>query len=541
MLRALPVAVLAVALCTIAAAAPATAERTDPDRPEIVAIYPNPVADGDAGEFVVLDLPAGTASSLALTDGETTVAIPNGTSGTVRLSTAANRTRALVGRPVRKLPGHLALANSGERVRLVSGNLTVDAVRYEDAPDGELLRVAADDGGGHATRWQPLGATDREVVTGGAGTVEAFVLPDAGGAPAGELANASDRILLAGYTLTSERVAATLRRAHRRNVTVRVLVEGGPVGGVSERQARLLDDLAAAGIDVRAVGGDRARYRFHHPKYAVVDDRAVVTTENWKPAGTGGRASRGWGVVTTQSAVVTGLVETFRADAGWRDAVPWEDYRSDVNATNGSVATGTYGGRFDTRAVPVNRTRLLVAPDNAEGAVVDLLRGADDSIWIEQAGVGGVNQPFVRESLAAARRGVTVRLLLGSEWYNREDNRAIADRLNAIADREGLDLDARLVDPNGRFEYLHAKGAVVDGEHVLLGSLNWNNNSARNNREVALVLTGEAVGDYYGGVVRADWRGGTTRIVVGLAAVAVLAAIVALLVARRIRFVETAR
>jgi len=172
---------------------------------------------------------------------------------------------------------------------------------------------------------------------------------------------------------------------------------------------------------------------------------------------------------------------------------------------------------------------------------VDLLRGADDSIWIEQAGVGGVNQPFVRESLAAARRGVTVRLLLGSEWYNREDNRAIADRLNAIADREGLDLDARLVDPNGRFEYLHAKGAVVDGEHVLLGSLNWNNNSARNNREVALVLTGEAVGDYYGGVVRADWRGGTTRIVVGLAAVAVLAAIVALLVARRIRFVETAR
>jgi len=540
-LRALPVAVLAVALCVPAAAAPATAERTDPRDPEIVAVYPNPVADGDAGEFVVLDLPAGTASSLALTDGETTVAIPNGTSGTVRLSTAANRTRALVGRPVRQLPGHLALANSGEQVRLVSGNLTVDAVGYEDAPEGELLRVTAGDRGGDATRWQPLGATDRDVVTGGAGTVEAFVLPDAGGAPAAELANASDRILLAGYTLTSDRVAATLQRAHRQNVTVRVLVDGGPVGGVSERQARLLDDLAAAGIDVRALGGDRARYRYHHPKYAVVDDRAVVTTENWKPAGTGGRASRGWGVVTSQSAVVAGLAETFRADAAWRDAIPWEDYRSDVNATNGSVATGTYGGRFDARTVPVNRTRLLVAPDNAEGAVVDLLRSADDSIWIEQAGVGGVNQPFVRESLAAARRGVTVRLLLGSEWYNREDNRAIADRLNAIAEREGLDLDARLVDPNGRFEYLHAKGAVVDGEHVLLGSLNWNNNSARNNREVALVLTGDAVGDYYGAVVRADWRGGTTRIVVGLAAVAVLAAIVALLVARRIRFVETAR
>jgi len=539
-LRALVVVALVCVVCTPALAA-TPGGSTDSIGPAIVGLYPNPVVEGDAGEFVVLDVPGDVASSLALTDGETTVPVPNGTDGTVLFSTAANRTRRLVDRPVRQLPGRLALANGGERLRLVHGNVTVDAVTYADAPEGAVLRVGGEDHAEGSAGWEPLGATDRPVVTGGPGTVEAFVLPDAGGAPADELANATDRILLAGYTLTSQRVAATLRRASHRNVTVRVLVEGGPVGGISERQARLLDGLAAAGIEVRVVGGDRARYRYHHPKYAVVDDRAVVTTENWKPAGVGGRASRGWGVVTEQPAIVDGLAATFRADASWRDAVPWEDYRSAVNGTNASVATGTFGGRFAVQSVPVNRTRLLVAPDNAEGAVVDLLRSAEDSIWVEQAGVGSVGQPFVRESVAAARRGVTVRLLLGNEWYNREDNRAVADRLNAMAEREALDLEARLVDPNGRFDHLHAKGAVVDGEHVLLGSLNWNNNSARHNREVALVLTGEAVGDYFGRVVRADWQGGRTRVVVGLALVALLAAIVAAWIGRRIEFVPTAR
>lgn len=64
----------------------------------------------------------------------------------------------------------------------------------------------------------------------------------------------------------------------------------------------------------------------------------------------------------------------------------------------------------------------------------------------------------------------------------------------------------------------------------------WNNNSARNNREVALVLRGEAVGDYYGDVIRADWRGGQPRLTIGLAVACLLAAVGAGTVARRVRF-----
>jgi phosphatidylserine/phosphatidylglycerophosphate/cardiolipin synthase-like enzyme len=333
-------------------------------------------------------------------------------------------------------------------------------------------------------------------------------------------------------------VTDALVAAVRHNASVRVLVEGGPVGGMARRQMDRLDRLSAAGLDVRVVGGPRARYRFHHPKYAVVDDRAVVLTENWKPAGVGGHASRGWGVVSNQSAVVDGLVATFRADADWRDAIPWARFRANVSATNGSVATGTYPELVPPESVRVNQTRLVVAPDNAGDAVVELLRGANESVWIEQPGVGGVNQPLVRATLDAARRGASVHVLLGGAWYNEDDNRAVAERLRAVADREGLDLAVRIVDPDGRFERLHAKGLVVDGRAVVLGSLNWNNNSVRRNREVALVMRGEAIGRYFETVIRRDWGGVDARLFVGLGVVVLALVCVAVVVGRRIEFAE---
>ncbi len=480
-------------------------------QPSIQAVYPNPVAPDDAGEFVVLTVPEHLdLTDYELADGETRVSLPDAGPGTVRFSTHPNVTRDLVEGTVARLPDRLQLANRGERLRLVSGDETHDLVSYENAPEGAVLWPNS------TRRWRPLAATDYSVVTASRGTVEAFVLPDAGGAPAQELASAERRLFLAGYTITSSSVAETVIRAQQRGVDVRVIFDADPVGGMAAAEMRVLDRLHRAGIDVRVLGGRRARYRFHHAKYAVIDDRALVTSENWKPAGTGGNASRGWGVVTNQSRIVTGLVATFRADRGWHDALDWATHRSTVDPREESPANDTYNPRVSPHTVSVNRTHLLLAPDNAESAVTSLLGDADRSIWIVQASVGGVTHPFIDASLDAARRGVSVRLLLGNAWYNRADNQAVAERLRQIATREGLDLEVRLVQPSNRFARLHAKGAVIDGKRVLLGSLNWNNNSVRHNREVALVLDGEAVATYFGRVIRADWRAGRWRVSVGV-------------------------
>ncbi|QLH82778.1 phospholipase D-like domain-containing protein [Halosimplex pelagicum] len=508
-----------------------------PSRPGIGAVYPNPVADGDRGEFVVLDAPNGTdLGDYRLSDGDGALVLPNRTvGGRVAVTTAPGAVRNLTRVPVVAANGSVALANGGERLRLRRGNTTVARARYREAPEGKIGRF--DDRG--AVTWRPLGRTDRPIVAATGGEARAFTLPDAPSVPLDVLRGADRRILLAGYTFTSDRVARALERAERRGADVRVLLDGEPVDGITRRQARLLDSLVDAGVTVKLLGGPHGRYAFHHPKYAVADDRAVVLTENWKPSGTGGHASRGWGAVVSQPRIVDGLAETFRADAEWRGARPWSQVRLGRSFERAGVANGSYPSRRSPETVAVNRTRLLVAPDNAGRAVTAALDGADDSIDVLQMSIDGPDQRFLRATVRAARRGVDVRVLLSGAWYVEEENRRLVEHLREVAEREGLSLEAKLAEPEGDFEKIHAKGVVIDGDRVLVGSLNWNGESIEQNREVVLSLEGEAVGEYYRGAFEADWGGGAGRsLPVGIVAGVAGCLVLAILVARRIDFGE---
>jgi phosphatidylserine/phosphatidylglycerophosphate/cardiolipin synthase-like enzyme len=509
----------------------------------IAGVYPNPVTARDRGEFVVLAVPPGTdLGAYELADEESRVALPNATvGGRVAVAWEPAFVRNLTDVPVAGVEGTLALANGGERIRVVRSGEPVATARYREAPEGELGRFDPD---GTIT-WRPLGRTDRPVVTATGGTARAFVLPDARSVPVEVLRNAEERVLLAGYTFRSGRVARELAGAADRGVEVRVLLEGEPVGGITRQEARLLDSLVAAGVEVRMLGGPRSRYAFHHAKYAVVDDRAVVLTENWKPAGTGGRASRGWGAVVSQRPVVRGLAATFHADANWTGVHPWTTFRQGRTFEPGGAANGTYDQRHGPERVAVDRVELLVTPDNAAGRVTDVIGGASGSVDVVQMRVDGPDQRFLRAAVDAARRGVEVRVLLSSAWYVREENRRLVEHLRERAETEDLPLRARLADPDGRFEKVHAKGVVVDGDQVLVGSLNWNDESARENREVLLLLEGEEVGGYYRRVFDADWRGGdaTGSPVDGLPVGSVAAVggtvVLAVLVLRRVEFEET--
>jgi phosphatidylserine/phosphatidylglycerophosphate/cardiolipin synthase-like enzyme len=504
----------------------------------IVAVYPNPIADGDAGEFVVVQV---GRAPLVLSDGETTVDLATVPAGArVALSPDPETARRRTDVPVHPAPG-LALSNAGERLRLRHGNRTVDAVAYEDAPAGERwVRTgpAADRGTGRGPpgAWRPLGFTPRPVRSFGSACATAFVLPDAPAVPVETVRRADRRILLAGYTFASERVTELLVAAVRRGVRVRVLLDDDPVGGITAVQARLLDRLVAGGATVRVLGGDRAAFSFHHAKYAVVDGRALVLTENWKPAGTGGADSRGWGVRLRDPAVAAELAGLFRTDFDRRGTTNWTAHRTGRRFAAATTANGSYPSRFAPAGVPVRWVRVLTAPGNAGAAVRAVVRDADERVAVVQPTLGGPDGPFARALLAAARRGVRVRVLLSSAWYVVEENRRLADALTGRADRTDLPLTVRLADPGGRYGKVHAKGLVAD-DVVVLGSLNWNRHSARENREVAVVLAGDRVAGYYREVFAADWRGGPGEVplpAAGVLALAVALAVgVAIAVARR--------
>ncbi|WP_255196603.1 phospholipase D-like domain-containing protein [Halorarius litoreus] len=526
------VAALVVLIIVLPATAPATVSAAAQAPPtaslDLVAVHPNPVAEDDRGEFVVLDAPRKTnLGRYSLTDGEQRVALPNRTvEGRVIVGEtrgpAVNHTEGTV----LLLDRFLSLSNAGEQIRLLRGNRTVVTVHYADAPEGETWQN---------NTWRPLAGTDRRVVHGGPGTAHAFVLPDAPGQPLAAVENATDRVLLAGYTFTSARATRALVAAHDRGATVRVLVDGAPVGGLSRPEAERLDRLAAVGIEVRVVAGPHAPYDFHHAKYVVADERATVLTENWKPAGTGGGSSRGWGVTLSDADAVDALAETFRADADSLGTVRWREFRRGKQFEPANATHGSYPTTVAPERLPYRNVSVLVAPDNAETATVRRLDRATDSIRVLQVSIGGRSQPFLAAAVRAARRGVEVRILLSSAWYVAAENRALAERVNTLADRESLPLSVRVATPAGQFEKVHAKGVVVD-DTVLLGSLNWNNHSARENREVVVAIEGERVADYYASVFDSDWERSGERFLVGLPVALVLGAVACLLAARRLQF-----
>jgi cardiolipin synthase len=499
----------------------------------LVSAYPSPVAREDPGEFVTVRFPEPTnTTGWTLTDGKTTARLPNRTvEGTVAFSMDPTAARRHTDHAVAPLAGRLLLANGGDRLELRAGNRTVDSALYRDAPESRIRDF--EDG-----NWRPVGATAFDPVRTDGGTATAFVLPDGNDVTAETLATADERLLLAGYTFTSARATDAIIEARENGAEVRVLLDGSPVGGMTGRQQRQLDRLTEAGVSVRLLSGPHTRYDHHHPKYAVVDDRALVLTENFKPAGTGGMSSRGWGVVLDDRGTAAALAEIHGTDWRWRAATPWEKYRAGRDFAEANPALGEFESRHPPEELSVDSTTVLVAPDNAADGMVDRIDAADDRVLVQQMRIDGRNERLLRAVLRAADRGVTVRIHLSGAWYAEEDNAPLVSWLNRRAKAAGWDLQARVDEASG-YEKIHTKGVVVD-ETVLLGSLNWGPTARTENREVVVALEGEAVAAYYADVFDDDWSNERTAdrpLPAGLLGAVAVAGAGGLLVARKITFV----
>ncbi|SEH43324.1 Phosphatidylserine/phosphatidylglycerophosphate/cardiolipin synthase [Halopenitus malekzadehii] len=502
----------------------------------IVELYPNPIAAGNEGEYLIVDLPV--AGNWTLSDGYYDTRLPSNVSGRIALSTAPNAASIHVDVLVHRLPGYFPLSASGDRIVLAYDGEPVDVVAYERAREAEVWNRSWEGLRGNGWRpygYRPHGSDSIDPSADPANrsaTVEAFVLPDASDAPLSAIEGAEDRLFLAGYTFSSTRIADELIEAHRRGVTVRVLVEGDPVGGFSAETARTLDRLAAAGIEPRVLAGPRSRFAYHHPKYAVVDGRAVVLTENWKPSGTGGAGNRGWGVTVFDRGFADELASVFDRDATAIDAVPWRRARETVTTHEGGRANGTYPTRFEPHRTTASNVELLLAPENAADEIVERIDAADERVLVTVPRSDGPEWRLLNAVIRAAERGVDSRLLLSNAWYDAEQNEALAARLNARAAADSIPLSVAVTEPRSRYAKIHAKGLVAD-DTVVVGSLNWNPSAATRNREVLVAFESATAADYFHRVFVADWRGGSVRFPIGITGGLVTVGGAALVLVRR--------
>jgi phosphatidylserine/phosphatidylglycerophosphate/cardiolipin synthase-like enzyme len=326
---------------------------------------------------------------------------------------------------------------------------------------------------------------------------------------------ASAEVLMNAYEFSSPIIADTLISARERDVNVTIIIEGGPVGGITPEENGVIQKLTDHGIPVSIMEsrtGTPAPYRYNHAKYVVIDRKSVLlTSENFKYSGfppPGMNGNRGWGVYLEDPDLAEYFLMIFMTD-----------YR-------GKSVTGYNGSAGNPEIAPLEKhkvefppvffvgatVRPVIAPDTSS-QINDLINSAENSIEIEQAYITNETpyslNPYLSAAINASRRGVHVRVLLDSYWYNIEDekdNDEMVAVINRIGASENLPLEARCADLSANeIDKIHNKGVIVDGRYVLVSSINWNSNSPNFNREAGVIIDHPGVARYFLDVFEDDW------------------------------------
>ena len=498
---------------------------------QIVEFCPDPYQPGDPDEYLVLE-GAGLLDGYVISDGEGGYRFPPGTRIDGRLVVA--RSGAAFEQAHGYLPdfeteertpavpdvipnGNLLMANRADELLLYHGTTLAQQVAWpaDVRPREGQIHYLVDG------VWDPrpllIGQSRFEPAAFEGVAVTAFAAPDCSYEVFTDtVAGAEREILVNVYEFTDSKMAEDLIRARERGVNVTVLIEGGPVGGISAEGRAVAGALNRSGIPVLSMtttDAAHAKYRFDHAKYLVVDgDTVLLGSENFKPDGypePGLRGNWGWGVRLEHPGLAGYFVEVFLHDVAGGDIVPMEG----TAAEPGTSWSSSYRVEFASCRADGARVTPVISPDTSF-LIHRLIEGAEESIAIEQAYItnetGTVLNPYLAAAINASRRGVSVRVLLDSAWFNIEDeadNDEMVDVINRIATAEGLPLEARLVDIEANnLVKVHNKGVIVDDRAVLVSSINWNANSPAFNREAGVIIEHPAIATYYLAVFDDDWN-----------------------------------
>ena len=526
-MRISPVLVLLVLLLTASAAA------SQITHPIIREFLPNPAAPRDQGEYVIISNPADHTIDLSgfiLTDLEGEFEIPNQTI----LEPGADYQI--------KLPVHgIHLSNSGDEVILLDSNRSmVDCAIYGDsgysgegwngtgpgraAEERIFRRFYLDNDTDTAYEWLPL----REYYRGQSnimppqrsfsGRVTAFVSPDCSLMTLQEEIRNASVLRVNIYLFESHDIEREVLDMLNRGGEVYILIEESPVGGISDSEIGILRRIMEEGG--RVCFSDDPLYRLNHAKYALIDyDTTIIGSENWNSGGyppDGFSGNRGWGIVIRDRDIFSDLSTVFEHDwehgteIGTKD-LPQESGRKRQDEPEDRIRYHV----FDAEDISGDFTAdVIVAPDNSlrYETLIGMINSAEKTVYIEQAYItgdwNGCKNPYLQAAVDAARRGVEVRILLDSMWYNKndaDDNDELCRDLNDLASQENLNLEARLVKRDG-ISKTHNKGVIVDEKRVLISSINWNKHSPTYNREAGIIIENPDLAAYYTGAFRCDWN-----------------------------------
>lgn len=496
----------------------------------ITEFCPDTWQNGEQDEFLVLG-GTGSLTGILISDGEGSIRFPagsriNGQLTIARYASAYRITHGISpdyeiydtdpGVPDVIRTGDLRLANSQDELTLTENGVVVQTVAWPADVRPRQGQVHVCEEGVWDTRPFFIGQSRIPPKTYYDVSLTTFVSPDCARTVMERAIAGADRYICVNvYEMTDPFISKRLASRASSGITVTVLLEGGPVGGIPDGESAAALELLRSGASVLQMGTTdtaHARYRYTHAKYLVTDgDAVLLTSENFKPGGFPGdgiSGNRGWGVYIEDTGVAGYFETVWNEDFEGSDITPFipKDTAAD-DTTAGAYSAGYSPASFSGAVVTP-----VISPDTSR-LIPGLIDSATRTLDIEQAYItpwpeSGEN-PYLEAAIDAARRGVQVRVLLDSSWFNTDgdfDNDECVAAINALAREEGLMLEARCAGLEAlNLDKIHTKGVIADSERVLVSSINWNENSPCFNREAGVIVDHPGVGAYFTAVFEDDW------------------------------------
>lgn len=336
------------------------------------------------------------------------------------------------------------------------------------------------------------------------GIVTPFTFPESMGHPVMSALNeASEEVLISIYILDHRDIISILLALLDRDVNVTILLEGSPSGGVPEKELGYMAALHRSGADIMMMKNTDGfkRFSYNHGKYAVIDsEKVIVTSENWRESSFNG--NRGWGVIAESCEYAEYMRNVFEADSddGYGDVHDFRDLYPGVLPLIPPV--------YDVP--PVDRESFyadiipIVGPDHSYDTIAGIMGSASYRLYSQQLDVdiswiaGDTLLTLMANSYSI---GVDTRLMIDVTFDSPYDN----DMNDGYWVKELMtSVNIRTTDDCDMTNMVHNKGIIAD-DTVVIGSMNWNDSSFTNNREISVAITSYDAASIYASAFLEDW------------------------------------
>ncbi|MDR0778943.1 MAG: phospholipase D-like domain-containing protein [Methanomassiliicoccaceae archaeon] len=420
------------------------------------------------------------------------------------------------------------LADNGDEVTLkrTSNNKVIDAFVYGNGdtkaegwkgpafakiPAGKMAVRSSFFDTDTADDWKlsVAGRTDEKM--GSSGTFSAdvtpFVFPDSKGDPVFHaLEKASREVVISMYVFDHREIISLLVALLNKGVSVKILLEGSPGGGVPDLEVRYMTALSEKGAEVHVLKNTSGykRYDLLHNKYAVIDSETVVmTSENWRESSFG--SNRGWGAVIDSKEYAEYMRNIFLTDfdIGKSDVSSFKETYPSASAIQMPIYKERGSEPYERFPAYV---KAILSPDFSFEYLKRELMNASSRVYAEQMSIQYSWTDITSESplswsLTAADNGADVKILADVTFDNEYDSGNYLT-VSLLNDTDGM--NARTISGGDNFSLTHNKGVIID-DTVWVSSINWTNASFMNNREAAVKISSKEVADYFAGYFMKDW------------------------------------